>query len=321
MRAVFLILSVLFLLSFSSREPLSRPAPVKQPGLPDLFVVLLGVTQDAGYPQMGCTGDCCKKYWEWKAEKKYVTSLAIVDRKHQQYWLIDATPDIKEQLHLLQPFLGTDANYKPAGIFLTHAHIGHYTGLMQFGREVMGSNGIPVWAMPRMDSFLRNNGPWSQLVNLGNIKLNALQEDQFVRISDSLSIRPFRVPHRDEYSETVGFEIRSAHRSMIYIPDIDKWEKWDRSICSVVHQTDVALLDGTFYRNGELPGRDMREVPHPFVEESMRRFDTMSMKDRSKIIFTHFNHTNPLLQEKSPERLELLGHLYRAAVQGQVIAL
>ncbi len=319
MRAILIILSGCLLLSFSGLKPMYSGRSTESAGLPDLFIVVLGVAQDAGYPQMGCTGNCCKPYWEGKAEKKYVTSLAIVDRKAQQYWLIDATPDIREQLHLLQSYLGTEANYKPAGIFLTHAHIGHYAGLMEFGREVMGSNGIPVWAMPRMDSFLRNNGPWSQLVNLGNIKLNALQDKQGVMLHDSLSIQPFKVPHRDEYSETVGFMIRSKNRSLLYIPDIDKWEKWDRNINAMIGKVDVALLDGTFYRNGELPGRDMREVPHPFVEESMKRFDTLSMKDRSKIIFTHFNHTNPLLNEKSPERMELLGHLFRAAVQGQVI--
>ena len=318
-------LLVIFLCSgllplFSAKPVKHKPAAVNA-GMPDLFIVILGIAQDAGYPQMGCTGNCCKPYWEGKEEKKFVSSLAIVDRKNGQYWLIDATPDIREQMHFLQPFLGTEPNYKPAGVFLTHAHIGHYTGLMEFGREVMGTNGIPVWAMPRMDTFLRNNGPWSQLVSLGNIKLNALQDKQGVMLNDSLSIQPFKVPHRDEYSETVGFVIRSKSRSLLYIPDIDKWEKWDRNINAMIGKVDVALLDGTFYRNGELPGRDMREVPHPFVEESMKRFDTLSIKDRSKIIFTHFNHTNPLLHEKSPERLNLLGHLFRAAVQGQVIAL
>ncbi len=318
MRLFLIILSCCGLLPLFSGKP---RVPSKGTGLPDVFIVILGVAQDAGYPQMGCTGACCKPYWDGVAEKKFVTSLAIVDRKRHQYWLVDATPDIREQLHFLQPFLGPDATYNPAGVFLTHAHIGHYAGLMQFGREVMGANGIPVWAMPRMDSFLRNNGPWSQLVNLGNIKLNTLQDKQGVMLNDSLSIQPYTVPHRDEYSETVGFVIRSKSRSLLYIPDIDKWEKWDRNINAMVGKVDVALLDGTFYRNGELPGRDMREVPHPFVEESMRRFDTLSMKDRSKIIFTHFNHTNPLLHEKTPERLDLLGHLYRAAIQGQVIAL
>ena len=49
--------------------------------------------------------------------------------------MIDATPDFAEHLHLL-----TNNNERALkGIFITHAHIGHYTGLMHLGREVMGS--------------------------------------------------------------------------------------------------------------------------------------------------------------------------------------
>eukprot|EP00957_Ditylum_brightwellii_P156501 11911053-Ditylum_brightwellii.AAC.1 len=64
----------------------------------------------------------------------------------------------------------------PDGIFLTHAHIGHYTGLMYLGREALGAVDVPVYAMPRMRSFLKNNGPWSQLVSLGNINIQNLEE-------------------------------------------------------------------------------------------------------------------------------------------------
>ena len=131
--------------------------------LPDKFLVVLGIAQDAGYPQIGCEKECCKAYWDGKEEKKYVTCLALVDRKAKQYWLFEATPDITHQLHTLQPYLVTQPDYSPDGIFITHAHIGHYAGLMQLGREAMGAKNIPVWAMPRLDSFLRNNGPWSQI--------------------------------------------------------------------------------------------------------------------------------------------------------------
>ena len=126
--------------------------------LPDQFVVVLGIVQDAGYPQAGCEKECCKAYYEGKETKKLVTCLALVDRKTHQYWLFDATPDIGAQLKNLQPYLLASPDYTPDGIFLTHAHTGHYAGLMYLGREAMGAKEIPVRAMPRMDSFLRNNG-------------------------------------------------------------------------------------------------------------------------------------------------------------------
>lgn len=287
--------------------------------LPDQFLVVLGIAQDAGYPQAGCEKECCAAYYTGKEPKKHVTCLALVDHKAGQYWLLEATPDMGIQLKNLQGYLPVKPDYAPDGIFITHAHTGHYTGLMQLGREAMGAKDIPVYAMPRLDSFLRNNGPWSQLVSLGNIKLNRLQEDSTVQLNSSFSITPFRVPHRDEYSETVGFLIRSANKKILFIPDIDKWEKWDRSILDEIKHSGLALLDGTFYQNGELPGRDMREVPHPFVAESMEKFSALSSAEKAKVVFIHFNHTNPLLKRSTPEKDSVRERGFRVAEEGMLV--
>lgn len=288
--------------------------------LPNKFIVVLGIAQDAGFPQIGCQKECCNSFWNGKEEKKYVTCLALVDRKANQYWLFEATPDIGTQLHHLQSYLDS-ADYSPTGIFITHAHIGHYSGLMQLGREAMGANAVPVWAMPRLDSFLRNNGPWSQLVSLHNIKLNKLVADSTIHLNESLNITPILVPHRDEFSETVGFTIQSDKKNILFIPDINKWEKWDRNIVAEISKCDIALLDGTFYKNGELPGRDMSEIPHPFVEESMQKFAALSEKERSKIVFIHFNHTNPLLKKTSAEKDKVKAAGFGVAEEGMIIQL
>ncbi|HEX4877236.1 MAG TPA: MBL fold metallo-hydrolase [Chitinophagaceae bacterium] len=295
-------------------------ASPKDKNLPELFLVVLGIAQDAGYPQAGCEKACCAAYYTGKEEKKLVNCLALVDKKNQQYWLIEATPDMALQLKNLQDYLPA-ADYSPDGIFISHAHIGHYTGLMQLGREAMGAKDIPVWVMPRMDSFIRNNGPWSQLVRLNNIRLQSLRDDSTVVLNSSLTIKPFKVPHRDEYSETVGFVIQSDKKKLLFIPDIDKWEKWERDIAAQIRQMDVALLDGTFYKNGELPGRDMKEVPHPFVEESLQKFSALSSADKSKVVFIHLNHTNPLLKKKSAEKEKLRKEGFAVAEEGMIIAL
>lgn len=286
---------------------------------PGLFIVVLGVAQDAGYPQAGCEKECCRAFYEGKESKKLITCLALVDNTTSQYWLLEATPDIGQQLKNLQPYLAAAPDYSPDGILLTHAHTGHYTGLMQFGREAMGSDSVPVWAMPRMDSFLRNNGPWSQLVSLKNIALQPLRDDSMVVLNNDLSITPIRVPHRDEYSETVGFIVQSKQKKLLFIPDIDKWEKWGRKIEDEIKKADVALLDATFYHNGELPGRDMKEIPHPFAEESMQRFSSLPSTEKSKIIFIHFNHTNPLLKKASVEKDMVKAAGFGVAGEGMVI--
>jgi len=293
---------------------------VKENDLPDQFLVVLGIAQDAGFPQAGCGEECCAAYYSGKEEKKLVTSLALVDKKNKQYWLFEATPDIAAQLKNLQDYLPA-VDYTPDGIFITHAHIGHYTGLMQLGREAMGAKDIPVYVMPRLDSFIRNNGPWSQLVSLQNIRLNRLNADSTFQLNTSFKVTPVKVPHRDEYSETVGFIIQSDEKKVLFIPDIDKWEKWERDIVAEIGKVDIALLDGTFYKNGELPGRDMKEVPHPFVEESLQKFSKLSSAEKKKIIFIHFNHTNPLLKKSSDEKENVKASGFLVAEEKMIIEL
>lgn len=314
-----LLIAAILIASINCKEGKQSPGPAVENSLPEKFIVLLGVAQDAGYPQAGCEKECCKVYHEGKEEKKLVTCLALVDRATSQYWLFEATPDIAQQLKTIQSYIANPPDYSPEGIFITHAHIGHYTGLMQLGREVMGTKEVPIWAMPRMDSFLHSNGPWSQLVSLQNIRLNRLNADSTVRLNQSFKITPVKVPHRDEYSETVGFIIESDKKKVLFIPDIDKWEKWERDIVAEVGKVDMALLDGTFYKNGELPGRDMSEVPHPFVEESMQQFSSLTSAEKSKIIFIHFNHTNPLLKKHSAEKKNVKEDGFNVAEEGMLI--
>jgi len=318
-RQIGLVILILILISCSVEKASEKK--VDQEKLPERFLVVLGVAQDAGYPQIGCDKACCRAYWEGKEEKKYITCLALVDRSTNKYWLFEATPDIKEQLHSLQQWLPKTPDYFPSGIFITHAHIGHYSGLMQFGREAMGASGIPVYAMPRLENFLKNNGPWSQLVSLNNISLKKLEADSAVNISETTRVTPILVPHRDEYSETVGFKIRTNNKTILFIPDIDKWEKWGTSITDEIKKCDLAFLDGTFYKNGELAGRDMSEVPHPFVEESMNKFSGLSTTDKSKVYFIHFNHTNPLLKKKSAEKDKFREMGFNVAEEKMVIPL
>ena len=264
----------------------------------DPWLVVLGVAQDGGAPQAGCVLQCCTG----TGARRHVASLGIVDPVSGERWIIDATPDFAQQLRTLDeiaPRPSGRGSPALAGILLTHAHIGHYTGLVHLGHEVIGARGVPVWAMPRMREFLSSNGPWDQLVNFGNMSLEPLAAGKPIRLNERLSVTPILVPHRDEYSETVGFRIDGPGRSALYLPDIDKWEHWDRSIEDLLAEVDVAWLDGTFYADGELSGRSMARIGHPFIVESMRRFSSLADTDRDKVHFIHLNHTNPALRPGS----------------------
>jgi len=241
----------------------------------------------------------------------------LVDPKSNQFWIFDATPDFKFQLQKVKEMLPES---KLSGIFLTHAHIGHYTGLMHLGREVMGANQVPVFAMPRMKSFLENNGPWSQLVNLNNIEIHTLNADSTIILNDKFQITPLQVPHRDEFSETVGFSISLDQKKALFIPDIDKWHLWDRSITEQIQSHDIAFLDGSFYQNGEISGRDMSNIPHPFITESMETFKALEVSEKLKINFIHFNHTNPVLQKESDAFQTVIKNGFQIAEEGQIFS-
>jgi pyrroloquinoline quinone biosynthesis protein B len=170
---------------------------------------------------------------------------------------------------------------------------------MYLGKESYNSRSVPVFAMTRMKGFLIKNGPWSQLFKLNNIKINNIDHQKEIKLSNNLSITPFLVPHRDEFSETVGFKINGPEKSVLFIPDIDKWGKWNKNLKQEIKKADLALLDGTFYDSKEVNNRNISEIPHPFIIETMALFKEENNSEKSKINFIHLNHTNPLLDTNS----------------------
>ena len=279
------------------------------------YITILGTAQDGGFPHIGCQKQCCNDFYKGILPKQQVVSLGLVDKESQQKFLFEATPDISTQLADLEKnHLKTNTIID--GVFMTHAHMGHYAGLLYFGKEALGKKDIPVYAMPKMKEFLSNNGPWSQLVTTQNIVFLDLQKDSIVALSNALKVTPFLVPHRDEFSETVGYKIEGNTNSALFIPDINKWSLWEKNIVEEVKKVDYAFIDATFFKEGEI-NRPMSEVPHPFIEETVALFENESLATKNKVIFIHFNHTNPALQSNSRERndLELLG--FRFATEGQ----
>ena len=289
----------------------SLPAPAEN-NAPYLYV--LGVTQDAGYPQTGCYDKHCVPGWQQPALRRGPVSLGLIDPSSNRKYMFEATPSFPEQFYRLEMEAPSD-RFQFAGIFLTHAHIGHYTGLMFLGHEAMGAEKVSVYAMPLMTEYLAENGPWSQLVNYRNIVLSPLQNNQ-PKLLGALTVTPFLVPHRDEYSETVGYRIDGPNKSAIFIPDINKWSEWSTDLSALIKTVDFALIDATFYADGELPGRDMSKIPHPFVVESMEMLEHLPPEQRGKVWFIHMNHTNPLLNTESKESQFVKSMGFNIAIEG-----
>lgn len=309
------VLAVLVPLDAAAAEP-AVDAPADNP-----YVVVLGIAQDGGVPQAGTREH---PGWNDPAARRLVVSLAVVDPRTSERWLFEATPDFRTQLHRLDALAPVEAKPGLSGIFLTHAHMGHYTGLMYLGHESMGARGVPVYAMPRMRDYLRKNGPWDQLVRYENVELRELEDGVRVVLNERLSVVPFRVPHRQEYSEVVGFRIQGPRRTVLFLPDIDSWEELDAAgtrIEDLLADVDVAYLDASFYADGEIPGRDMSGFPHPFVTHSMERLQPLPAEERAKVRFIHLNHTNPALRPDSEARRNIRAHGFRVAEELEVVEL
>jgi len=290
------------------------------------YVLVLGTAQDGGLPQIGCELRCCTRARSAPSTRRLVASLLIVDPRSGTRWLIDATPDLREQVERMRghPPARVVAGPRPPlvdGIFLTHAHVGHYLGLAQLGREAYGARDVALFGPASMGAFLRRDGPWSLLFEEGRATFTALADGERVALATDLSVTALAVPHRDELSLTHGYLVRGPSRALLYVPDIDKWERWDRRLEDVLADVDVALLDGTFFADGEVPGRGMADIPHPFMVETIARLKDLPARDRTKVAFTHLNHTNPAADPTSGAAAAVRAAAMRVAQEGEVVGL
>ncbi len=284
-----------------------------------LLAKVLGTAQDGGLPQIGCYCENCLRARRDPGFARLISSIGLIDLEEKKTFLVDATPDIRIQSAVLHERLGLEKKgrkNKPDSILLTHAHIGHYTGLMFYGYEAMSAEKLPVYCSERMEKYLGSNGPWDQLIRQGNISIQFVAPDKEFRLTEHLSVTAFPVPHRDEYSDTLGFIFCGEKRKLLYIPDIQNWEAWDRPIQDEIERVDIALLDGTFFRAEELPGRDLSKIGHPLIVQSMTVLRKAVRRQGSQVYFTHLNHTNLALAPESEARKMLEAEGFGIAADG-----
>ena len=270
-------------------------------------VIVLGRAQDGGLPHLGCERGCCVMARR-TGRQETPACLGVRDLKSGALLMLEASPAIETQVALLHELTGTtDRGRRPVdGILLTHAHIGHYAGLIQLGREVASTKAVPVWSTPRFAGFLRDNGPWSQLVELGQIELQEISpgttDGKTAPIAfeplPGLKVEAFLVPHRDEFSDTVAYKLRGPEKTILFCPDVDRWDAHDGLLESLLDGVDVAYVDATFYDGRELPGRNILEVPHPPMIRTMELLEEMGRESPGRVRFIHLNHTNPALNDQ-----------------------
>ena len=286
---------------------------------------VLGRAQDGGLPHLGCEKSCCAEARK-SGKKEYPACLGIHDTKTGTLLLIEATPAIESQVALLHQLTGAhDRGRKPIdALLLTHAHIGHYAGLIHLGREVASTKALPTFVTTRMSEFLTQNAPWSQLVSLNQIDLQVLSETDRLATTfspiEGLEVEAFKVPHRDEFSDTVAFKIHGPHQTVLFVPDVDRWDGHEKLLQRLLVDVDVAYIDATFYDGRELPGRDMANIPHPMMIDTMARLSQFALEHNGAIRFIHLNHTNPAFSDHAIQK-DIRKRGFRIAKQGERIGL
>jgi pyrroloquinoline quinone biosynthesis protein B len=285
----------------------------------NVLVKVIGTAQDGGIPHIGCFCANCQRAWKEPQFSRLISSLALIDLIENKTFLVDATPDIRAQTKMVRECLSSQKKKKsfwPDGVLLTHAHIGHYTGLMFYGYEAQSTDQLPVYCSDRMNGFLAQNGPWSQLVDRRNIVTKKIRPEKLLSLTPRISILAFQVPHRDEFTDTLGFKIIGPNKSLLYIPDIQNWKIWDRSIIDEIQKVDIALLDGTFHSPEELPTRDLSSIGHPFISDTMSLLKDVAENRKINIYFTHLNHSNFALDPDGDARKTMKKDAFDLAEEG-----
>lgn len=314
-----------FVTGVKANRLLSQERPLRSRLLDEIsihesvLVKVLGTAQDGGIPHIGCSCPNCQRAWEDPKFSRLISSLALFDPKENKTFFIDATPDIRKQSQMIWERIKQkkeQSKFSPDGILLTHAHIGHYTGLMFYGYESQSTKELPVYCSKRMARFLHQNGPWNQLIKLKNIVTFPIEPGRVFHLTSGIAIEAFQVPHREEYTDTLGFKITGKQKSLLYIPDIHRWEMWDRSVVAEVRKADFALLDGTFYSPTELPSRDLPSIGHPFITNSVRLLKDAAANSKNQVYFTHLNHSNLALCPGGEEQRALEKQEFALASDG-----
>lgn len=286
----------------------------------DAELVILGSAQDGGLPHAGCLCANCRAARSDWSKRRLPASAGIISGN--QLALIDATSAFEEQYHSLWERSTRSHNFTserygaPEIVVLTHAHTGHYTGLWQLDRSVLAARGTRVLAPPKMHRFLTANEPWSGMAREGFLTLEPLPIETAFELLPGITITAIEVPHRAEWeTDTVALLVAGSNATVLYLPDIDRWDEWDHDIAAVVAEVDIAFLDGCFWA-----APTSRNVPHPPVIETIERLQPLV--DTGKTVsFIHLNHSNPLCDPTSGEHRQVVERGFRVGQEGNAVRL
>lgn len=279
--------------------------------------MVLGSAQDGGLPQFGSRNPLDEAARAGTIPRRWSSCVAVIG-DDGRVLLLDVGPDLKAHENVLATSAGVRRRSGPSpidGVVITHAHVGHYAGLIHFGREAHAAERMPCWVTVEMARFLEDEAPWRLAVEQGHLDLRAHEPPASFLPWADLEVSMIPVPHRNEASDTVAI---SVNGSALYLPDIDSWDAWPGAE-EVIAAHSTAFLDGTFWSPAELLNRDIKDIKHPLVSDTLERFGHLASTRR--LVLTHVNHTNPVCDPASAEHAAVLAAGFEVAIEGLTISL
>ena len=301
---------------------------------------VLGSSAGGGFPQWNCNCPNCDAYRKGSTCLRARTQSSITVSADLENWvLFNASPDILEQIKSFPPLQPGRALRDSAikAVFLIDAQIDHTTGLYMLREH---RQPLELWCHALVHDDLMNGNPVLKVlehycgVNWHDVPLGAagfsmdgvpgLRFEALPLISNA----PPYSPHRDhpQPGDNVGVTLidTASGKRLFYAPGLGEMEP---HVWAAMQAADCVLIDGTLWTDDEMidlgasakTSRAMGHLPQSGPGGLLEWLDQLPASTRKVLI--HINNTNPILDERSPQRQTLTRHGIEVSFDGMDIDL
>ena len=290
-------------------------------------VRVLGSAAGGGFPQWNCRCRVCEAARAGERARPRTQSSIAIRGDGGPWFLVNASPDLREQLEALDAPDGVRAS-PIAGVLLTDAEIDHTAGLL-----LMRESGTPLrlFGEAGIARALSDGYPVLRVLErYSGTEWHTLERGRSQPLAgSSLAVEPFAAGgdaprYFDGDLEASGFVFTDGDRTVTYVPGL---ARLDENVIARLAASDVVLVDGTFWHDDDLArrgiasdrtARDMGHVPLAGPGGSLA---VLARLERPRKVLVHINNTNPILLEDSPEHEQVVRAGVEVAYDGLEVEL